>query len=156
MKSLYFIASLALFLSTQCVANIPSDGKENSWETECVGRYQVSLPSKINTPLDKLSSVGISPSPSFSDGQIAQFSHLNYYGLLSIVSPVTEAEFVAYKSVISKRREERRKVYLNSNSEREQYFGKQMRNLSFDKPNIFGWDIEDINPRIYTLLDSKS
>jgi hypothetical protein len=111
MKSIYFIALLAIFLSTACFAITPSSGEGNSWKAECVGRYQVNLPGTVEVALNS-SKHFLDDSGSnfyrFSDDTIAYFSA--GYDVYPMMNQSEALQFISsFKNRFDKNKEQRSK-----------------------------------------------
>ena len=156
MRSTFFIISIiAIFISTACYADASSIGELENWKTECVGRYQLSMPGEIEVATNKPSHDGFTDNASFSDGQKAPFSQMRYFGYLDVISPAKEPDVVNLKNILSSNREKAKKELLRSNSEKEKNLGKLMKPLTYFAPDLFGWDSENYMPGLYYFLDNK-
>jgi hypothetical protein len=71
-------AAVALLLSAGCHAQTPSAVAPPDWKTECVGRYQVSVPGEVEVALDSYKHLFDENDPNqyrFGDDTIAHYSH---------------------------------------------------------------------------------
>jgi hypothetical protein len=145
----------AMLLSLTCHAGTDNAATPRNWKTECIGRYQVSVPGEVEVAIDKLTHKWAEPDPSFSDWQPARFSQLHYAGNTNVVSPAMETDFVKQKNTIIKNREETKKEFLKSSYENQQRWGSEMKGIAYDTPTLFGWGSEDNSPSLYYFLDNK-
>ena len=148
--TLIFISAFILFNT-----NLAYAGKFNEsdlWKTECIGRYQIGVPSDVELAVGRF---GISARPSFSDGQPAYFSQLDYLGEIAIFSIASESDFIKFKNNNVHSLEKMRKEFLDSGDEKKQKWGREMKGLAYDTPTLFGWDGDDRYPSINFLLNKK-
>ena len=71
------IAAAAVFLSANCFADTKNIDEPSNWKTECVGRYQVSLPGEVEVALSSSKHLfGYNPDTRFrfKDNSVADFS----------------------------------------------------------------------------------
>lgn len=155
MKSIYFIALLAILLSTVCFASTTTISKESSWKTECIGRYQIDAPGEIEVALDKLSNTIISPHTTFLDGQVAYFSQSYYYGSLIVTTPTTLTQFIKFKQAKELQAEKIKQEFMSSSDEKKINWGKAMKPMAYNNPSLFGWDLEDSYPALYHYLENR-
>jgi hypothetical protein len=130
----------------------------DSWKTECVGRYQFSVPGDVDVAVDKPTYKGSSSIASYADGQETAFAKLDYYGYLTVISPASENDFDKLKQIISKNREKASQTLLNIHSpysESSKRSGQRYKPLTFDTPTMFGWDTEGSDPGIFYFRDNK-
>lgn len=110
-----------------------------TWKTECIGRYQISVPSNVEVALTTLQEVmegGVVSPIRFNDGSPASYA---FFGGIAITPPITLANFLKIK-----RQEERDfQKYKNEPSTETSKDGggktKTMRPLETSVPNTFGW-----------------
>lgn len=145
----------AFFLSTLFLASSYGSEEVNTWKFECIGRYQIKVPGEIEVAFNKLNHDGASSKSVFSDGIIAPYSKLDYVADISIFSPATEADFIKYKNIILTNRKETKNIFLNSSDETHQRWGRNLKDITYNTPSLFGWDSEDNSPRLTFLLNNK-
>lgn len=155
-KACVFIFTFVFLLFATNLAHADKPNEPDLWKTECIGRYQITLPSEVEIALIKLNKNKDGTSGElFNDGQVASFAHLDYYGDLYVSAQVAEIEYGQYKQVLELRNKKSKQEYLNSSDEKKQNWGKQMKPMTYNTSSLFGWDIEDRYPGLYFYLENR-
>jgi len=151
-------STLGLFILAALLIPILSLGVQHNldelakWKTECVGRYQVSVPGNVDIAIARF---GISAHAGFSDGQPAPFSQLSYLGEISIFSFASGADIIKFKNNNILSQKKMKKELLDSSDEKKKKWGREMKGLKYDTPTLFGWDGEDRYPALNFILSNK-
>lgn len=113
-KSFVVLVTAWLLLAS---ANAFAADTSANWKTECVGRYQVSLPGEgefaLTTEKGFLTS-DLGAHIGFKNGSPAPHSNFIYGGKINISSTITPQEFALFQKKINVRSTELKKYYLDS------------------------------------------
>lgn len=147
---------MALLISTTCYSKDNSFVNFNNGKTECIGRYLINLPDEIEIATNKLlPNEGVSREAEFGDGKDSQFSKIDYFGDVRVILPASEVFFLSFKNNSIKSKEKQKLKYISSIDEKHRRRGEEMKELTYDTPNLFGWDSEDHWPGLHFFLENK-
>lgn len=129
--------------------------QKNNLKSECVGIYQINLPSEVTIALLNLVSTGSTSTAKFYDGQESHFSQLHFAGNMGVISPATDTEFIQYKNVVINNTKRTKQKYLHSQDDKLQKLGQGMLDMTYNSPTLFGWGDSDNSPALYFFIDYK-
>lgn len=141
-----FMWVLAGMLSATCpAADLPQD-----WETECIGRYQISLPEDVEMALTTRKEVleGQTIYPFlFEDGSSAGHSSFYYLGRIGITTTTSLADFEKLRVEVARRVKDRKKQLI---SEGEKDIANAIVPFPVNAPHAFAWrSLRSINLHLY-------
>lgn len=147
---------MALLITTTCYSKDNSGVHSNGVNTECIGRYLINLPDEIEIATNKLlTNEGVSREPEFGDEKDSPFSKMDYFGDVRVISPASDTFFLTFKNNNIKSKEKQKLKYISSIDEKHRRWGKEMKELTYDTPLLFGWDSEDHWPGLHFFLENK-
>lgn len=129
-----FAIGWAFFACFSAYASTASDSK-----IECVGRYQISLPSDVEvatTIPNALIKVDTVDKQQFADGSIASRSTIHYQGSLEVTPLQTSAEFTKLRRDTLSRKEKAKKYFLEQD---EFEIADSIKELKQELPETFIW-----------------
>jgi hypothetical protein len=136
------VATVAGLLAASVCANSVAVEVPKGWKTECVGRYQISVPGDVESALVDIRAL-LEPKPidpfRFSDGGKAPYSTLIYQGEIFVSGDVKESDVVKLRKDVGSRISSLKKELRE---EGDTAAANQTVWVPLNTPNAFAWRVE--------------